>query len=312
MKKFIALYPIALICLLASLTGCEKNSKELVNKYPEDTLYWHYIQRPVSDTVIWDSIRVVRFGNQVWTAHERPWDNNSNNRPWPEANIKRVTKSNWPIYHRPNPQQDKTALFFRYKHNANYPYHTGYTNWKNDMYNWYAIMGEDEADAHRLCPPGFHVPTASEWDQLEYYLTWRNTYFAEKSGSIANALASVAGLDWGDEGGPHTWHYSDIQHTPGYNWADNNSAHFNVYPTGTVDYKITGEDNNRDTAICIQGAGRMAVYATSTESPAGKDMYTTRIFYYNSPLIGKGALDKSRFARVRCIKDDNTINKTKE
>lgn len=302
MKKFIALYPIALICLLASLTGCEKNSKELVNKYPEDTLYWHYIQRPVSDTVIWDSIQVVRFGKQVWTTHDRPQGYSG---PWPSVNtlkIERVTKSNWPLYHRPNPQQDKTALYFRHT--------TG--NGNNDMHNWYAIMGEDEADAHRLCPPGFHVPTASEWDQLEYYLTWRNTYFAEKSGSIANALASVAGLDWGDEGGPHTWHYSDIQHTPGYNWADNNSAHFNVYPTGTVDYKITGEDNNRDTAICIQGAGRMAVYATSTESPAGKDMYTTRIFYYNSPLIGKGALDKSLFARVRCIKDDDNIQTEKK
>lgn len=311
MKKIIvAFYTIAAFSSILMMNSCIKDDFDAVNRHPEDTLYWHYI---ITNDSVYDRIQVVRFGEQVWTAHDRPFDNNSENHPWPDGDnvhYERVTKQNWEFLHKPlsaNPPSKK-SLFFR----------TSYNNWKNDMYNWYAFMQCEittEPKTQGLCPKGFHVPSAREWDQLEDYLLSNNTsmfkgntYFVSKSGSIANALASHNSINWGE--GDIRWRVCNIPGTPGYEITRNNSAQFNVYPTGTVgvSYEKDPYGNTIDTSIVIEDAGRMAVYATSTEmETSAHQMYCTRIFYYNSPTIGRGSQDKQRFARLRCIKDDSHI-----
>jgi uncharacterized protein (TIGR02145 family) len=50
------------------------------------------------------------------------------------------------------------------------------------LYNWYAV------ETGKLCPTGWHVPTDSEWDVLEDYLTANG-----HSGSEGTALKSTSG-----------------------------------------------------------------------------------------------------------------------
>jgi uncharacterized protein (TIGR02145 family) len=150
-----------------------------------------------------------------------------------------------------------------------------------------------------ICPEGFHIPLDKEWTELENYL-WRkrnNTYYIEKSGSVANALA----VEWDNTtfGGAFIWPNCDYRGTPGCRLDTNNSTLFCAIPGGTVG--IYGETSGRD------GMGRMAVYATSstpTVSATHHDTYYTRIIYYNDPKLYRGEMDKRRFAQVRCIKND--------
>ena len=308
MKKIIVFYTMAVFLGIFALMSCEKVHKEATNRHPEDKLYWHYIQRNDS---VWDSIRVVRFDKQIWTAYDRPYDNTNINKPWPTSStgystnlfdISKLSKTDlfswwndpWNHWHTPSDPNNKTP----------YVYGTG----NNQMSNWYAFMQCEtptEPQTQGICPKGFHVPSAQEWDQLESYLWYTNSYFADVSGSIANALATNNSTT-----GFNNWRIDNTIGTPGYgaDRAENNSANFNIHPVGTVNFQVEKDEqgNPTDTVIKSVGVGRMAVYATSTTMETCDNMYCTRIFYYNSPSIGKGAMDKRRFARVRCVMDDYT------
>ena len=296
MKKIIISYSITLAFILISVSSCEKyygyDKKETLN----DTTCWHFIK--TSDST-WDSIRVVVLGHQVWTDHDRADVGGGNAWPKPSIQYSKINDlDSKALYRWLNKEKDTdTGAYYHYI-NPTY----------GSIFNWYFFMnGENCEKAHGVCPEGFHIPSASEWDDLEAYLKIIQPHHAkrdamlsyiEQSGSIANALATNT----------DSWRASDILGTPGYDKTINNSTSFNAIPAGTL---VVDTSNGRPIMVRT-GAGRVGIYATSTESNAGKDMYCTRIFYYNSPSMGRGALDKSRLARVRCIKDDNTINKTKE
>lgn len=105
------------------------------------------------------------------------------------------------------------------------------------LYNWLAAMNSSESSTSNpsgvqgVCPSGWHLPSDSEWTELEDYLI-NNGYGYEGSGPIiGKAMASTSG--WESSPDP-----SDI----GYDQASNNSSGFTALPggrhytTGSFDY----------------------------------------------------------------------------
>jgi uncharacterized protein (TIGR02145 family) len=98
---------------------------------------------------------------------------------------------------------------------------------KGKLYNWYAAAGihddDDTTPNKELAPQGWHVPTDSEWTDLENHLIANGyNYDGSTSGNkIGKAIASTTG-----------WNTSSIVGTPGYSSNTNNSSELNMIPSG--------------------------------------------------------------------------------
>ena len=96
------------------------------------------------------------------------------------------------------------------------------------LYNWPAVMNGDTSSTANpsgvkgICPNGWHVPSASEWEQL-YHTLCGNTAFHCDGGDTAQAraVASTTG-----------WNSSAVPCSPGYAPAENNISGFTIYPAG--------------------------------------------------------------------------------
>ena len=98
---------------------------------------------------------------------------------------------------------------------------------KARLYNWYAVMGihdNDENTANKeFAPEGWHVPTDTEWTELENYLIANGyNYDGTTTGNkIAKSMASTTG-----------WNSSTETGTVGNDQSLNNSSGFNGFPFG--------------------------------------------------------------------------------
>lgn len=140
-----------------------------------------------------------------------------------------------------------------------------YNDMENDatyggLYNWYAVT-----DSRLLCPTGWHVPSGSEWTELEDYL----------------GGASVAGGKMKEQGSIN-W---DI-----YNIAAINSSGFTALPAGTVGYN--GYSYYRD-------------YSAFFWSPQqiNQDSASFLQIKLGSGKLFEGSEEKHYGFSVRCVKD---------
>jgi len=84
------------------------------------------------------------------------------------------------------------------------------------LYNYYAL-----SDARLIAPIGWHIPTDTEWQTLDDYLTNNGYLFTGTSNGIAKGLASTAG-----------WTSTGTAGYVGNNQATNNSSGFTAAPGG--------------------------------------------------------------------------------
>ena len=92
-------------------------------------------------------------------------------------------------------------------------------------YNWSTV-----ADNRGLCPTGWHVPSNTEWTELEEYVGSKSEYCIDGNPVlIAKALASTDGWEhWSETG------------TPGCNPEKNNASGFSAEPAGFYDNGFSG------------------------------------------------------------------------
>lgn len=90
------------------------------------------------------------------------------------------------------------------------------------MYNWYAV------NTGKLCPTGWHVPSASEWDEFVNFLVEHGYNYDNSTteNKIGKAIASQ--IDWEVYG-------SESVGTVGNNTSENNSTGFAGFPGGYTD-----------------------------------------------------------------------------
>jgi uncharacterized protein (TIGR02145 family) len=102
-------------------------------------------------------------------------------------------------------------------------------------YNYYTI---DYSNGKNICPDGWHVPTAAEWNILSDYLKNNGYGYGGIAENIAKSMAQKKG-----------WEFSATEGTPGNDPQRNNSSSFsgvptgyhNPYPMGTVGWYYKGQ-----------------------------------------------------------------------
>ena len=132
-----------------------------------------------------------------------------------------------------------------------------------------------------ICPAGWHLPSASEWTQLENYVSSQSEYTCGgNSNLIAKALASETG--WLNGG------YCEDSCAVGYDPSTNNASGFGVVPAG--DNRDSGFDN----------AGLNAFFWSSTED----EIYACRRYLlYVGPNVNWDYDTKYKGFSVRCLRD---------
>lgn len=149
-----------------------------------------------------------------------------------------------------------TAGYCWYSNNS-----TLYKNTYGALYNWYAVT------TAKLCPTGWHVPSATEWATLESYL----------GGS------SLAGGKMKETG---TTHWTSP------NTSADNSSSFTALPGGYRDYSTTSPFYS----LANQGEWWSST-SVSTTTATGR-----YISYSYGSLYSESANKKKGFS-VRCVKD---------
>jgi uncharacterized protein (TIGR02145 family) len=142
-----------------------------------------------------NAYQTVILGKQEWLAENLRTRTFSNGDPIPYEEFGGL------------PPKEKTAKYYYNNNDSSYnvPY--------GKFYNNYAIN-----DSRNVCPQGWHVPAASEWDELLEYLEPRGMYGTNSAGGkmkSTGTLVAQTGL----------WKYP--------NEGANNSSGFNAVPAGT-------------------------------------------------------------------------------
>ena len=164
---------------------------------------------------------------------------------------------------------------------------TGAYAWYNDdeatysdpygaLYNWHAV------NTGNLCPVGWHVPTATEWDTMRDYLIANGyNYDGTTTGNkIAKALASLT-----------LWQVSATEGVPGNTDLPEyrNKSRFNGFPGG-----------QRANTGGYSAIGANGIWWTS--SPVAGTAGLRRI-YQSQVMLQSQVLSTNYGYSVRCIKD---------
>lgn len=104
-----------------------------------------------------------------------------------------------------------------------------------------------------VCPMGWHIPSRTEWEELFTMLRIRDEYICGNDSSVLKAISSTSG-----------WNSSDVECSPGYDMATNNSSNLGLNPDGAA-------WTFREEKSILSGVGEYASYVIS--SP-----YVMRIF----------------------------------
>lgn len=145
------------------------------------------------------------------------------------------------------------------------------------LYDWNSIFnGETPGDnVQGICPKGWHIPTAAEWDDLQSNLSDEPANVCDNT--VGKAMASTFG-----------WANSTVDCAVGNEPADNNNSNFNAMPVGN------------DDPVC-NGFGNITNFWTATEYNADKAY--VRDLNFNSPDVNAYTADKTSYAPLRCVKN---------
>jgi uncharacterized protein (TIGR02145 family) len=141
------------------------------------------------------------------------------------------------------------------------------------LYNWKAV------ETKKLCPKGWHVPSISEWDTLELFLS-KNLYAYEDGNfEIAQSLVSTNG-----------WCTAENLASPGFVNGIKNTSGFNAFPAGS-----------RSASGSFYYIWQSANFWTSTEYD--KDEAHFRQLFYFTTKLAKNRNPKNLGMSIRCVKD---------
>lgn len=156
------------------------------------------------------------------------------------------------------------------------------------LYNWPAAMNGSLSSSNNpsgvqgVCPTGWHLPSAAEWNTFENYLiagayNYDGTVTGDK---IAKALANKTG-----------WTTSTTVGAPGYSPTTNNSSGFSGIPVG---YRLSSSS--------FGSAGTEGSWWSSYE--ASSSTAWSRILNYNAISFDEASPNKAEGRNVRCVKND--------
>jgi len=172
------------ILLTITFSSCKSDSNEdpLVNNQGEVT------------DIDGNVYKTVTIGTQVWMAENLKTTKYRNGDPIPN------------ITNGPEWNNLKTGAYCNYNNDI------AISNKYGKYYNWYTVN-----DPRGIAPSGWHVPSVSEWETLEIYVSAT----LGTSGSVAKALAAKT-----------DWVSSTNNDAPGNDLTKNNSSGFTGLPGG--------------------------------------------------------------------------------
>ncbi|MBR5984265.1 MAG: hypothetical protein IK025_11185 [Bacteroidales bacterium] len=122
-----------------------------------------------------------------------------------------------------------------------------YYRYSNHGGYYYAPRIATNNEHGKVCPTGWHIPSRTEWEELFTTLRIRDEYVCVNDSSILKAISNTSG-----------WNSSNVECSPGYDMATNNSSNLGLNPDGTVYVGREEKTRNR-----IEDAGNHAYYMTS-------------------------------------------------
>lgn len=254
------LYFVAVVAIL--FVACEKEELLQPDPTPEQESPV-FVQNAVTD-FDGNSYTAVQIGNQLWMAENLRTTHFADG-----GDIAQGTVFNNHTPYRYYPGMDEANL-------EEYGF----------LYNWNAVMhGADTCENEQqgiqgICPDGWHVPTDSEWNEMEGCLTAADVTSTGVRGDHAGKLAG---------GGSGTWRTSDVIGSPGnYDDATRNSSGFSALPAGG----IFGEP---------YWVGWAAHFWTATG--AGGIYACQHYMFYNNCGVCRSRELKESALSVRCVKD---------
>ena len=149
------------------------------------------------------------------------------------------------------------------------------------LYNWYAVD-----DERNLCPEGWHVPTADQWDAMTQYLI--STYDDVYAFNVANALKSCRQVD-SPLGGE-----CDTDEHPRWD------AYDTEYGIDLVDFSAFAA-GSRNFFGNYFNLANFAFFWTSSENPADDDVLYRRLLRYSGEVQALSSSENSGFS-VRCVR----------
>ena len=212
----------------------------------------------------------VQIGTQCWTRENMRTTHYSNGDPIAEG----IAYS--------------SDIPYRYAPDGNAANVTSY----GYLYNWPAVMhGDSSSNANPsgiqgICPAGWHVPSAAEWDQLATYVNSQSEFLCGGYNNyIAKALASNIG-----------WNYYYVSNACAVcnNLTLNNATGFSAMPAG------------ESYGTYHYGFGDMAAFSTSTLED--DDEIEMRGFCYDDPDLTQYLCDADGDLEegysVRCVRGE--------
>ena len=170
------------------------------------------------------------------------------------------------------------------------------------FYNWPAAMdtvGTDDITAsfvnrRGICPQGWHVPSAAEWDTLLAYVGRQEDYRCNNNSNyIARTLADQS-----------TWNSYSSNCCPGAELTQNNATGFTAVAVGDVGY------NSSYSYVQYGSEGQNAYFWSSTHYNPDNNSSSDRHLSYYYSLYYNSASVRSSYSggnsdgySVRCIKD---------
>lgn len=147
------------------------------------------------------------------------------------------------------------------------------------LYNWYAVI-----DPRGLAPEGWHVPSDSEWTDLENYLIFNGyDYEGKTRGYFAKSLATASG--WQSDTSKGAVGNTDYP-------SKRNATGFSALPAG---FCSSGKS--------FIGIGGTCGWWTTTEYSAKTTWAKRREMHYYAQAITTGIYVKEYGYSVRCVKD---------
>ena len=169
------------------------------------------------------------------------------------------------------------------------PYYYNYTSSGIDLkdrgllYNWSAATRNtpyNNVNVRGICPTGWHLPSAAEWDTLTTYVGSQSNYTCDNnSNNIAKALADTTGWQ----------NFNTALCAVGNAKSDNNKTGFSAVPAGDC------------SGTSFNGAGAYADFWSSTQINSSHAYY--RALYYYIASVDSNFTSKSYGYSVRCVKD---------
>ncbi len=146
------------------------------------------------------------------------------------------------------------------------------------LYNWAAVMHGTSSSSTNpsgvmgICPVGWHVPSDTEWDEMEETVRSNSAYRCNGvENNIAKALASQTG-----------WNPSTNDCAVGNEPSTNNATGFGALPAGGFGHSLTGPSGSSLTyfwSATMGGRGAWARYLGSNDAALGRKSYYTTSWF---------------------------------